>query len=379
MAGAAVCEGDDNDGPLWHQTADAGSPVIAGESLPFRWGSQREHRVQGAQEQRSSQMLNESTRLSVTVLKAVLAGETYDAIASAHGVTRTAIERRVKRLAKLLQRQVGITGLNLEATGYVQKLREARSEVKAALERFELGECLPEVVPLALDDHELRLLLRRAALRSPTPLRDRALIHIVLATGARPLEVARLQIVDYLNVDGSVRLNSEMRAEVSANRKSRPLFFRNAAANKAIGEYLRHRAAQVGIEASTLAPYRGFDPTARLFLNDAGDPYLIQSAQVEGRSRFLCRQMLDAYRKIFARVNMHGVSALTLRRTVALRLDARGADEEQIGVILGIAEKQAVRELLPRRPEIADLMTNLYAEAEPDVALASSRHRLDAS
>ncbi len=29
----------------------------------------------------------------------------------------------------------------------------------------------------------------------------------------------------------------------------------------------------------------------------------------------------------------------------------RGADEEQIGTVLGIGEKRAVRDLLPRRPE----------------------------
>lgn len=81
--------------------------------------------------------------------------------------------------------------------------------------------------------------------------------------------------------------------------------------------------------------------------------------------------MLDTYRKIFKRINMHGLSALSLRRTAALRLDARGVDEdeEQIGLILGITEKQAMRELLPRRPEMTDLMTDLYSDT--DITLIS--------
>jgi hypothetical protein len=37
-----------------------------------------------------------------------------------------------------------------------------------------------------------------------------------------------------------------------------------------------------------------------------------------------------------------------------------GADEEQIGIVLGISEKQGVRKLLPPRPGIAELMTDLY-------------------
>jgi integrase len=309
-------------------------------------------------------MLSDSTRLSIAVLKAVLAGETYDVVAATYGLTRTAIEHRVKRLAKLLQRQVGIQGLNPEATGYVHKLRAFRGQVEAAIVRFEAGETAPIAPPLVLSDKDVRTMIYRAGQRSPTALRDMALIHVVLATGARPLEVARLEIVDYLNFDGSVRSCSEMRASVSVNRKVRPLFFRCAPAVKAINAYLEHRLAESGRSPDSGVPYRGFAPSDRLFLNDAGMPYVVHCHEVDGRPRFLCRQMLDTYRKIFKRINIHGMSALTLRRTVACRLDARGADEEQIGLILGITEKQAVRELLPRRPDMVELMTDLYTDTD---------------
>lgn len=309
-------------------------------------------------------MHSESTRLSIAVLQAVLAGETYDIVAATYGLTRTAIEHRVKRLAKLLQRQVGIEGLNPEATGYVHKLRASRAEVEAALVRFEAGETAPAAPPLILSDKDVRTMVHRAGLRSPTALRDMALIHIVLATGARPLEVARLEIADYLNPDGTVRSCSEMRASISVNRKVRPLFFCSATAVKAIDAYLERRLVESGRMPDFGALYRGFAADDRLFLNDAGLPYVVHCHKVEGRSRFLCRQMLDTYRKIFKRINMHGMSALTLRRTVACRLDARGADEEQIGLILGITEKQAVRELLPRRPDMVELMTDLYTDAD---------------
>lgn len=309
-------------------------------------------------------MHSESTRLSIAVLRAVLAGKTYDVVAATYGLTRTAIEHRVKRLAKLLQRQVGIEGLNPEATGYAHKLRASRAEVEAALVRFEAGEVAPIALPLVLSDKDVRIMIHRAGLRSPTALRDMALIHIVLATGARPLEVARLEIADYLNHDGTVRSCSEMRAAISVNRKVRPLFFRSAMAVKAIDAYLEHRSVESRRILDSSAPYRGFVPGDRLFLNDAGLPYVVHCHEVQGRPRFLCRQMLDTYRKIFKRINMHGMSALTLRRTVACRLDARGADEEQIGLILGITEKQAVRDLLPRRPDMAELMTDLYTDAD---------------
>lgn len=64
--------------------------------------------------------------------------------------------------------------------------------------------------------------------------------------------------------------------------------------------------------------------------------------------RFLCRGIHDTYRKIFRRIGFPGVSALSVRRTVATRLFERGAAEEQIGEILGISDKKSVRELLPK-------------------------------
>lgn len=306
---------------------------------------------------------------SIAILKAVLAGETYEAVASAHRLSRTAVEHRVKRLARLVQRKVGIDGLTPEAVGYLHKLRAARDEVDAALGRFEAEERFSEAPPQPLSDREVRKMIHRAGLRSPAPLRDRALIHVVLATGARPLEVARLAISDYLDPDGAVRACSVMRAAASVNRKARPLFFRSTAAVRAIDAYLAFRLAQRKKPPDGDAPYRGFEPAGRLFLNDAGQPYVVQHSETAGRGRFLCRQMLDTYRRIFRRIDMQGLSALTLRRTVAFRLAARGADEAQIGRILGIEERQAVRGLLPRRPELFELMTELYTDVELPVTV----------
>jgi integrase len=315
-------------------------------------------------------MDSDSTRLSIAILRAVLAGATYNSLAARHGLTRTAVEQRIKRLAKLLQRQVGIEGLSPEAAGYMQRLRDRRSEVEVALKRFEAGDILPLAPPRILSDQNVRKLIHRAGLHSPSSLRDMALIYIVLVTGARPLEVARLEISDYLNPDGTVRACSEMRASVSINRKARPLFFLSSTAVRAIDAYLAHRMKLRGRHPGADAPYRGLEPSERLFLNDAGEPFRVRRLNVNGRTQFLCRQMLDTYRKIFKRIDIHGLSALALRRTVAARLGARGADEKQIGLILGIAERQAVRRLLPRRPDIAELMTDLYSDLDsPATAL----------
>lgn len=174
--------------------------------------------------------------------------------------------------------------------------------------------------------------------------------------------VAPRPALDLPNEDGGTQARRDEARRISVNRKARPLFFRSSAAVRAIDAYLAQRMKRCGRHPDADAPYRGFEPSARLFLNDAGEPYTVPCLDVDGRPRFLCRQMLDTYRKIFKRINLRGLSALVLRRTVAVRLDARGADAGQIGLILGIAEKQAVRQLLPRRPDIAELMTDLYSD-----------------
>lgn len=46
------------------------------------------------------------------MLRAVLDGAAYDAVAALHGVSRTAVERRIKAVATHLASSAGIDGLN---------------------------------------------------------------------------------------------------------------------------------------------------------------------------------------------------------------------------------------------------------------------------
>lgn len=85
-----------------------------------------------------------------------------------------------------------------------------------------------------------------------------------------------------------------------------------------------------------------------LFLADTGAAFEIVTYGAQGQERVLCRGIHDAYRKIFRRIGIEGVSALSVRRTVAARLYQRGAAERQIGEVLGISDRKAVRELLPK-------------------------------
>ena len=70
---------------------------------------------------------------SEAMLRDVLNGETYDAVAARHGLTRTGVERRIKALALRLATRVGIAGLNPDGAAFVGRLRNHREAVLAAL------------------------------------------------------------------------------------------------------------------------------------------------------------------------------------------------------------------------------------------------------
>lgn len=292
-------------------------------------------------------MEQESALTSIAMLKAVIAGKTYDTVAAEHGVTRTAVERRIKALALKLSREVGIDGLNEDGLAFVQRLRNRHAAIHAALERY-----TPKVTPekrvgRILTDDDIATLVQRTKARSSCPHRDVALLYVLFSTGARPLEIARLEVRDYLNQDGTAREESVMREEVAVNHKARPLFFVSTRAQEALDHYLAERGHRHAPNVNH-SHFRGLAPRDRLFLTESGEPFEIVSYGESGQQRFLCRGILDTYRRIFRRTGIEGVSALNVRRTVAARLFERGASEDQIGEVLGISEMKAVRELLPK-------------------------------
>jgi integrase len=306
-------------------------------------------------------MNNESILRSVAMLRAVVAGRSYSDVAAEHGLARTSVERRVKALAVRLRQELGLPGVGDDGVVHLRRLRLRHADIEAVLAKFDPSRRAPKPRPPVLSDADVRLALQRARMRSPMPTRDVALVALLFATGARPLELARMTIGDYLHADGSVRVVSLLRAEVSLNRKERPLYLASPGLHLALDGYLEERRRVFGPPGTRSTSHRGFDPDERLLLNDQWLPYKVDEFMgARGKTRFLCRAMLVTCRKVFTRIAMPGVSALTVRRTVAARLAERGADEKQIGEILGIYERKAVRGLLPqasRRPE--ELMSGL--------------------
>ncbi|KQP23349.1 site-specific integrase [Pseudorhodoferax sp. Leaf267] len=296
---------------------------------------------------------------TVDMLRAVLADQTYEAVATAHGVSRTVVERQIKALAARLADSGRVEGLSVEASSSVRRLRQHSGALLRALDLpGQLERCVEPRAP-CLSDDDIAAGAHRIRARSRQPLEDVALYYLLLSTGARPLEIARLQVRDYLLADGSVRRFSEIRGEIAITGRARPLVFGSARLREALDAYLADRwGRQRGVGDD--ATFRGLAPNSRLFLSPSGCGYAITAYGAEGQHRYQCRAIWDRYRTLFRHADHPHLTALTARQTLAARLYARGADEAQIGLLFGISERRHVREQFPRRvPTLAVLMQDL--------------------
>jgi len=296
---------------------------------------------------------------SVKMLKAVLDGETYEAVAARFDLSRTAVERRIKAVAIHLSQVADIEGLNEDGAAFVRRLRLHREAILDALDGFDPRRPIGPRSNRLVSVDEIHQSAKRIKGRSQQPWHDLALFYLLFATGARPLEIARLEVRDYLQPDGSVRRASEMLAEVAIIHKARPLYFVSSRLDEALACYLDerlHHQQRLGDPKT----YRGLDPFSRLLLSATGEGFKITPYGEAGQRRFLCRPILETYRKLFRYAELKDVTALSVRRTVAARLYERGADEDAVGLILGISERSAVRELLLRqKPSIEQLLDEL--------------------
>ena len=95
--------------------------------------------------------------------------------------------------------------------------------------------------PRALTDQDIERAVAMIRQHSNCRKRDTALLLVLFSTAAKPLEIARLVVRDYLTEDGLVREESVMRADAAINGKTRPLFFASTKVVAAIDAYLEER------------------------------------------------------------------------------------------------------------------------------------------
>lgn len=287
------------------------------------------------------------------VFSQVVAGHDFVDVAHMEGWSRQTVKDRVLRLARALQEVVGVEGVEDDAEPTLELLHRHHEAYLEALAHYDPARAIAPRGHREACERDLEEILRAIGGRRRCRERDTAVVLTLFATGAKPGEIALLVVADYLNVDGTVRLESAMRPEAAFNRRTRPLYFTNERARTALDAYLAVRAAQHhGIGEP--GRYRGLAPASPLFLRHDGAPFGDDDDGAISAVQTLCHRLIKG-------AGSSDLSALSARRVVANRLDRRGRGQDEIARVLGLDSPDSVRRLLcGGRPTLAQAMGEMF-------------------
>ncbi|MFS2025169.1 tyrosine-type recombinase/integrase [Massilia sp. CT11-137] len=202
-----------------------------------------------------------------------------------------------------------------------------------------------------IEEGRLRHLLKVAAVAGESPLRNVALLTTVYGTGMMLTEIARMPVRAYLNGDGSVRVKSCVDAAIAYNRKERPIYWSNTKVVKALDSYLEYRVAHRQRLTPMATAFRGLDPDGPIFLTGDGEPYkLIERRTGSGAPSYSCDSLSQLFRKLHLQAGIEGASAMSGRRTFAVRLANNGFDLRHINELLGHETLTATKRLIDADP-----------------------------
>lgn len=201
-----------------------------------------------------------------------------------------------------------------------------------------------------VEESEIRHAVKVASITGQAKLRDAALLWTAYGTGMMPIELAKLTVGDYLAADCAVREESEIRAEIAFNGLARPLYWTNKGVTAALDSYLAERS-RLGYLTTGKAQYRNLDPASPLFLTVDGKPFTFtRRVTPAGSLSFSCESMTQIIRRLHSQAGIEAGSALSARRTFAVRLHRKGFDIRHIQVLLGVQSLRAVKQMVEADP-----------------------------
>lgn len=202
-----------------------------------------------------------------------------------------------------------------------------------------------------IEESQLRHLLKVTAISGENPTRNLALILCVYGTGMMLTELARLPLSAYLGANGTIKEKSEVSADVAYNGKARPLYWSNTKVCEAIDKYLEFRLNNNEGTTTRKAAYRGLDPDTPLFRTGDGQPYrLTKRNTARGSISYSCDSLSQLFRKLHLQAGIEGASAMSGRRTFAIRLHRLGYGLAYIQKLIGHETLTATKNLIDSDP-----------------------------
>jgi len=160
-----------------------------------------------------------------------------------------------------------------------------------------------------------------------------------------------MPISRYLKADGSILEKSAVTAEIAYNGKERPLWWSNTKVTAAIDKYLEFRLKHKHGVTTRKTAYRGLDPDCSLFFTGDGEPYkLTKRKTATGAISYSCDSLSQLFRKLHLQAGIEGASAMSGRRTFAVRLHRHGYDLRHINELLGHETLTATKRLIDADP-----------------------------
>jgi len=148
-----------------------------------------------------------------------------------------------------------------------------------------------------------------------------------------------------------VRVKSCVDAAIAYNGKERPIYWSNTKVVKAIDAYLAYRITYRHRLTPMATKYRGLDPHGPIFLTGDGEPYkLIERRTGSGGPSYSCDSLSQLFRKLHLQAGIEGASAMSGRRTFAVRLANKGFDLRHINELLGHETLTATKRLIDADP-----------------------------
>lgn len=202
-----------------------------------------------------------------------------------------------------------------------------------------------------IEDARLKHLLKVAAISGEIPIRNIALLYVIYGTGMMLTEVARMPLSAYLKADGTIKEKSQVDSEFSYNGKARPLYWSSPRVTTAIDNYLEYRCIHKIGATTRKGAYRGLDPDTALFRASEGEPYRLTARKgTSGVIGYSCDSLSQLFRKLHLQAGIEGASAMSGRRTFAIRLHQKGYDLRHINELLGHETLTATKNLIDADP-----------------------------
>lgn len=271
-------------------------------------------------------------------------GLSYRQAGARQGISRSTAERQFKALVRLAASQSSIGRLRDLDLCSLALLRSAREDVLRAVEAYDPSTAFTQGKQGSTVD--LDAAARRVRIQSGNVARDVALLHLAISTGARPLQIAQLQVSDYLDQNGDSRDRSTALGFAGQQRAVSAVSFRDARLRVALDAYLEERRRR-GFGVTGQAKFRGLCAASMLFLTRDGRPFNIKP-RAANDPRPACPVLGALLRRILAQAGMTKTTTNTLRKHLAQRLVLSGATDVEICEALGIVHPQSVSRLLNR-------------------------------